>query len=538
MGIKSISKNTINLLKVFYSRPGHEFYIQELGRILKKKPGVFQRVLYNLEKDGLLKSYYKANARFFTLNKNYLLYSEFKSIVEKLSKLAVIILALALPLLVARSGSCEEKKQGPLILSSLRETVQLAYKNNKDVQIQELGLKVAGADILGARSAFIPKLNVDAGYTHNGAVLVSGGTPDKKKDAGIFSGFNNDNSLAVSVTDNLYNGGANIAALREAQIGLREQVETLRATKLNVEFDAKRLYYGLLLAYETKRIAEDLVTQAKEHYENVSGQYDQGTASKFDALQSKVQVSLLIPQLISAQNAIDMIMAEMDKLIGLKVGEDVIIKDKLAYLPIIIKEGDFLQEAYLNEPEMILRGLGIDMKKWAIKYARAGWLPQVDFGTQLSYNTGNLKDIFQNRFQNWNIGFTVSMPIFDGFATKAKVDAARAQYLQSKVEKENYADQVAVDMRKACLDLKEAFEVIKSQQDNLEDAKEALKISYVRYNNGVGVNLDVLDAQVALARVEKNLAEGIYDYLMAEARVNRLMGRSLLEEKSEKDQLK
>ncbi|MFA5150794.1 MAG: TolC family protein, partial [Candidatus Omnitrophota bacterium] len=94
----------------------------------------------------------------------------------------------------------------------------------------------------------------------------------------------------------------------------------------------------------------------------------------------------------------------------------------------------------------------------------------------------------------------------------------------------NTADQVAVDVRQACLDLQQAAAVIKSQEDNLEDAREALQISYVRYNNGVGINLDVLDAQVSLANVEKNLAESTYDYIMAKARLDRIMGNGFIEE--------
>jgi outer membrane protein TolC len=102
--------------------------------------------------------------------------------------------------------------------------------------------------------------------------------------------------------------------------------------------------------------------------------------------------------------------------------------------------------------------------------------------------------------------------------------------MQSVIGKDNLADQVAVDVKQACLELKEASSIIKSQEDNLQDAREALEIAYVRYNNGVGINLDVLDAQVSLASVEKNLTEGIYDYIMAKAKLERLMGRSVLKE--------
>lgn len=59
-----LSKNKLKLLKLFYTHPKRQFYIQEIGRLLKKKPGTFQRALESLHKNGLLSSEYKANARF------------------------------------------------------------------------------------------------------------------------------------------------------------------------------------------------------------------------------------------------------------------------------------------------------------------------------------------------------------------------------------------------------------------------------------------------------------------------------------------
>jgi outer membrane protein TolC len=119
----------------------------------------------------------------------------------------------------------------------------------------------------------------------------------------------------------------------------------------------------------------------------------------------------------------------------------------------------------------------------------------------------------------------VSLPVFDGYSTKAKVDQARARYEQAVLAKEDLGEQIAVDIRKACLDLKQAQAIIESQKDNIEEAREALKISEVSYDNGEGTNLDVLDSQVSLSQVQKNLSEGVYDYLMAKAFLDRTMGQ-------------
>lgn len=81
--MRELTKNRAELLRLFFTNPEQSFYIQEIGRILGKNPGVFQRTLNNMEEEGILVSEYKANARYFKTNKAYPLYKELKSIVFK-----------------------------------------------------------------------------------------------------------------------------------------------------------------------------------------------------------------------------------------------------------------------------------------------------------------------------------------------------------------------------------------------------------------------------------------------------------------------
>ena len=77
------SLNQKLLYQLFLSHPDQAFYMQEIGRVLGKKPGFFQRTLNNLEKIGFVSSHFKANARFFTLNQTYPFIDEIKSILNK-----------------------------------------------------------------------------------------------------------------------------------------------------------------------------------------------------------------------------------------------------------------------------------------------------------------------------------------------------------------------------------------------------------------------------------------------------------------------
>ena len=83
MSMKVLTKNKAEILRVFFTNPEQSFYMQEIGRALGKKPGVFQRTLNNFVEEGVLESERRANARYFWINKNYPLYQELKSIVFK-----------------------------------------------------------------------------------------------------------------------------------------------------------------------------------------------------------------------------------------------------------------------------------------------------------------------------------------------------------------------------------------------------------------------------------------------------------------------
>ena len=422
-----------------------------------------------------------------------------------------------------------QKFELPAKTLTIKDSVNTAIRNNRSIQIQEEELRYAKANVMYARSLFLPTLTASFGYTLNDAVPSVADSPRFRKDPQIFFGYKNNNMTSLALEETIYNGGANIATLEQAKLSLKAQEETLRQTRLEIEFETKRLFYGLLLAYETRRIAKELVDRAQAHYEEVAARFNQGTASKFDVLQSKTQIAREMPQLVSAENAIELLMVEFKKLLVLKLSENINVMGDLKPNEIIIKESDFLQESYSKNPQMILKLLGIDINRWAIEYAKSGWLPQVSASAGGSYTSDNLSEMIKSRQSLWNIGVKASIAVFDGFATKAKVDEAKAKYNQAALQKDDIIDQIAVDIKSACLDLTKSKTIIDTQRAAIVEAGEALRLSEVRYNNGVGINLDIFDSQVALAQVEQSLAQGIYDYIMARSQLDLTMGREFSE---------
>ena len=449
---------------------------------------------------------------------------------KKSAILTLVALFLSLPIFTFSSFCEEDNPKTPPLTLSLSDTIKMALENNKDIQIQEQEVVFARANIQSAQSKFFPALNMGYSYTYNNAVLPISSLPlpPSNKDPGIFLGYKNDNVANVAGNQMIYDGGASIANLKEARVQLKIQEETLRARKLEIEFEAKRLFYGLLLAYETLRINQDLVDRTQAHYENVRSKFEQGTSSRFDVLQSKVEVSKLIPPLVQAEKSVEIISNDLKKLLYLDMRGQIKIQGELMYLPVKPDLESFLNEAYKNNPQMHLKVLGVDLNKWAIEFAKSGWYPNISANSNYSFTSDNLTNMFNRRHDNWTAGVNGTISIFDGMSTKAKVDEAKAKYQQAVLGKENVIEEIAVNVRRGCLDMDEARAVILAQKDSLAEAKDALNISYIGYDNGVMINLDVIDAQVSLSQVEKDLAGGVYDYIMAKAYLDELMGREYM----------
>ncbi|MFH1305714.1 MAG: TolC family protein, partial [Candidatus Omnitrophota bacterium] len=311
-------------------------------------------------------------------------------------------------------ASCSIGSTGPVVFLTLEKTIAIAFLNNKNIQIQQREINVARANILEGWSRFFPKVSADTAYTYNNGSLNQDLVQPKyaKKDIGVFTGYKNDNKLVGIIKETLYDGGANVANLKQSELDLKVQDETLRAKKLDVEFEAKRLYYGLLLAYETEHVVRNFLRQAEEHYENVKNKHEQGTVSRFQLLQAKVRVSNVIPSLVEAVNAVELIKDDLKKLLSLGIWDQIEAEGRLAYSPIEVNELLFLEEANRNRPEIILSELGVNISKWSIELARSGYLPTITGDATYLFRSDYLNNIFTPKHNNWTVGGQVSFPVF------------------------------------------------------------------------------------------------------------------------------
>ncbi len=190
-------------------------------------------------------------------------------------------------------------------------------------------------------------------------------------------------------------------------------------------------------------------------------------------------------------------------------------------LPLDLREA--LNEAYVRRPEALSAANAVALAQRSVDLARRGKRPEVN----LSANYSLTPDVagFSSNKHNWNLIAQVSVPFFEGGATRARVNEAKADVKAAQATLDTSKQGIALDVRSALLDLQEAARRRETTESNVVLAREALRIAQVRFQAGVSTTVEVTDALVALTQAETNRVNADFDYLGGEARLRKGLGR-------------
>ena len=181
-----------------------------------------------------------------------------------------------------------------------------------------------------------------------------------------------------------------------------------------------------------------------------------------------------------------------------------------------------LQLAKERRPFLKVQRQSILIETEQIKIALAGYKPRLDANAGYEFRNSRLSEDLTDTVNGWFFGVTGRWDIFDGLATYGRTKQARARLESAKINYDDSVRQVELEVQQAYAGLQQARETIQSQQKNVEQALEALRLSQERLSAGAGTQLDVLDARVALTRARTTELQARADYNIALAEFDRV----------------
>jgi outer membrane protein TolC len=255
-------------------------------------------------------------------------------------------------------------------------------------------------------------------------------------------------------------------------------------------------------------------------------------ASKFDLLRSEVQVANLKPQAIRARNSIEVSALGLKTILGVALDTPIEVRGELAPAPLDAAAEGVIEEALAQRPELRQLDYQRRMAGESLKIARGSLLPTLAIGGAYNFWSDALK-FRKGSWQNYyTINLSLSLPIFDGFESRARIGQSKAAIRELDLTRRGLSDAIAFEVRQAVLNNTQARETLMSQEKNVEQAREAVRIAELNYAEGLATNLDVSTAQVALSQARTNYSQALYDCVISQAQLEKAVGRSRSESRS------
>ncbi len=412
------------------------------------------------------------------------------------------------------------------ITLTLEDSIKLALEQNPFYLAEKAKEDQASYLVREAVSSFFPALNAQGIHILDKKVMtidmpsfVPGMPPQKIK-----LDFTRNYQFSLSFSLPLSAGGRLVSGYKQANYNLMSTKEAIRQSMQETVFNVKKAFYGYLLTKKFVEVSEEAVGLAEKHWKNVKSLYDVGMASKFDLLRSEVQVANLKPQLIRAKNGLSTAELGLKTLLGLDLKQPIEVKGELSYKEFEANVDADVAQALANRPEMNQLKFQQQMAAEMLKMARGAYLPTLAIGGAYNYWGNRFKFTKDSWESYYSVNLVLDIPLFNGFVNSAKVGESKAMLRQLDYSRKGLSEMVKFEVQEAILSLQQAKESLLSQEKNVEQAQEAVRIADLNYGEGLATNLDVSFAQMALTQAKTNYSQALYDYALALAQLEKAIG--------------
>jgi outer membrane protein len=448
---------------------------------------------------------------------------------------------LAVPLLTAPAVGRAQTRD--TLRLSVGDAVTRAINASQETRLAAASLEVADAQITTARATGLPQLRINGNYNQTiknaRAQIVSQ----------VFGQPFSYNANA-NFSQALFQGGRIFAGIRAAGDTRNSLRNDLSETRAQVAVNAQRNYLNALYNREIVGIQERNFALADDRMKQVERLEAAGRASRYDVLRARVERANLEPTVLQARNSAELAILDLKQLLNIPVDQTVALSSALDVTALQQLVQQTVSDSAAEDPKRAsVRAAEyvLDARREGIRVARADLFPTVSASFQTGYlalpSSNGFPTIWgrssgqlcspptttrscQNNgwFSDRTFGVQVAWPLFDGLRTKGNIDLAQAQERVARLQLEQETELVALERARARAEFERARAAFDARRQNAAEADEAFKLATLRFTRGLGTQLEVSDAQVALLTAQTNELRAVYDLYLSIAELARARG--------------
>lgn len=408
---------------------------------------------------------------------------------------------------------------------SLAEAIRLAQQRSPQA-IQAEGLeRTSRAARVSAVGAIMPTATLSAGRV----IQFGGATRVNQNGEEVTVAQQPVNSTGLSMNMTLFDGGQRLYNLRTAKSQIAAAEANQVAVKYNVALNVKQQYYAVLAAIESEDAARVQMAQANEQFKTSIAKVRAGVSTRSDSLRGVIQVGNAQLALINAQSSKEAADASLTRLVGSEVpvtADPASLQENMAALP----DSAELAALAKNGPAVDQALAELDAAEESRKASKATYLPSLSASYSRSGSgTDPRFGLGQDPFSyNGRLSFSLSYPLFNNFQREEQVVRAKVAEVNAKAALRDTELAAQESLTQNIGALRSASQRVSVQAASVTAAEEDVRVQQQRYNIGASTLLDLITSQAALAQAQQALIQARYDYRIARAQLEALIGRDLL----------
>jgi outer membrane protein TolC len=400
---------------------------------------------------------------------------------------------------------------------SLDEAVALARKQNPDIVIARKQLEAARGGRMEARAGYLPS-------------VLSTGLLRKRAEQEQSRLRQDDYNASLRVVQNVYSGGAVRARNVIARL-LEEKAQLeLAAVTDRVAMDLRVAYYELLLNRAKIGVREQSVRVMHDELKAQEERFAAGTVGQLNVRRAEVSFANEQPELFDAQTRLQNSYLRVGELLGVDSNKKtqspaIELAGELQYQAMRPDLSECLGHATATRPEIRERQIDVEIEEQQLIIDRAELRPHVEVFSGYEVYSERDPEVGSEFNHGYVVGLNASWHLFDGFATKGRLQATQARRAAAEMALQAVQSSVESEVRSAFFDLQQADRVLESETRNVEGASESLDIARSNLGAGLGTQLDVLQAASDVTRTRTTRLSAIYLHNAALARLARASAR-------------
>uniref|UniRef100_C6E5Q2 Outer membrane efflux protein n=1 Tax=Geobacter sp. (strain M21) TaxID=443144 RepID=C6E5Q2_GEOSM len=395
---------------------------------------------------------------------------------------------------------------------TLKECLTKAAASSKGLKANTHDVAIAQEQIAIARSARLPRVDLQAGYTAQlDAQAVKFGNFIQETQDPRYPFLN------LTIYNTLYDFGRTGA--REARARLQRDAAQFSRSgqEQDLFLEVVRAYFGILAAEKLVGAANDEVVQMTAHQKTAQALFEEGVVTRNDLLQAEVRVASSRQNLYSALNQVENGWLYLNYLTGVPAGYRADLQEQIETPPLSDQQAvpDLSKRGELSALKAV-----VSADEQAVKEAKSEHYPEIFARFGLDY-LDNSK-VREQTVYAATLGLKVNL--FDGAAKEARIRQAVESRARDEERMRDLEDRVRLELSTAQNDMKVALTRLKVAEKAIEQGRENLRITRDRYQEKVGTATEVIDAQTLLTQTRTDYFRSVFDLQVAAARVKRATG--------------